>query len=165
MGLGHLAIGLVSPRTAPQIPLWALLVATEVLDILWGLFALVGLDSIKPAPWSHSLFMAALWSVLAGMLAGYHYRSHRAGSLIGGLVASHWVLDFVSHPMFGGPPNLPLFLTGSPQVGLGLYTAIGMGFATVIELGMLAIGTAIYLHQRRKAGMHPVKPQNEVSIH
>jgi hypothetical protein len=35
--------------------------------------------------------------------------------VIGLIIFSHWVLDFITHPMFGGPPDLPLLFDGSPN--------------------------------------------------
>ena len=150
MGIGHLVIGLVAKPAAPKIPLWVLLVATEVIDILWIILALAGVENFGHSPWSHGLFMSAIWSVTAALLTAHFYRSYRTGALMGVLVFSHWVLDLISHPMFGGPPNLPLLFDGSPKVGFGLYSAIGMGAATGVELGMLAIGIAIYWAMRKR---------------
>ena len=78
-----------------------------------------------------------------------------------GLVAfSHWVLDFVSHPIpfpsfswrtwqwsYGHPlpPDLPLLFSGSPKVGLGLYNSMSAVEATVLELGMFLLGLAVYV--------------------
>lgn len=151
MGLGHFAIGLAAKPAAARVPLWVLLAATEVLDILWGVFALASLDSLEHAPWSHSLAMAGVWAIVGAVLTGYIYHSAAAGLLVGGLVASHWGLDFISHPMTGGPPNLPLLPLGDAQVGLGLYSAVGMGVATIIEMAMLAIGAVIAAYHRRQA--------------
>lgn len=61
-------------------------------------------------PWSHGLFMAAVWSLLGFALAFLLSRHLRTGLIIGALVFSHWVLDFISHPMGMGkklPPDLP----------------------------------------------------------
>jgi hypothetical protein len=68
------------------------------------------------------------------------------GHIIGLLGFSHWVLDFVSHPMGMGkelPPDLPLLFAGSPKVGLGLYNSVAA--ALITDFGLLAVGMAIYL--------------------
>ncbi|HZW04911.1 MAG TPA: hypothetical protein VFF68_13340, partial [Anaerolineaceae bacterium] len=118
------------------------------IDILWGIFFLLGLDSMEYAPWSHSLVMAAAWSAALGALAALVYRHRRTGLIIGLVVFSHWVLDFITHPMGIGNTvrDLPLAFAGSPRLGLGLYTTqLGM-WATEIVLPLL--GLAIYLHSQ-----------------
>ena len=84
----------------------------------------------------------------------------RAGAVIGLVVLSHWLLDFVSHPIpfasfswrlwqwsFGHPlpPDLPLLFGGSKKVGLGLYNMISALEATALELGMLLLGFEVYM--------------------
>ena len=149
MGIGHLGAGLAVKRLAPQVSLGVLLLAAELIDILWIIFALAGIETMGFSPWSHSLFMAVVWSVAAAFIAGIFYRSRRAAVLIGLVVFSHWVLDFISHPMgalgMGAQPDLPLFFAGSVRVGLGLYNTIPG--VIIGELGMILLGLAFYLPQ------------------
>ena len=99
--------------------------------------------------------MSVIWSVLAALLAGRIYHDKRSGIIIGLLVFSHWVIDFITHPMgaiFGGtplPPDLPLFFNSSHKVGLGLYNhSITIAIAT--DIGMLLLGIGIYVFYRIK---------------
>lgn len=146
MGIGHLGAGLAAKRLAPQVSLGVLLLATELIDILWIIFALVGIEKMGLSPWSHGLFMAVIWSMAVGLLAGYFYRSRRAAALIGLVVFSHWLLDFISHPMgalgMGSQPDLPLFFAGSAQVGLGLYKTVPG--VVIGELGLILLGLVCY---------------------
>jgi len=148
---GHIAIALAAKPAAPRAPLWILMLATEVLDLL--AFALIALGiertgSDASFPWSHGLLMSLMWSALAGGIGFFLYRDRRAGIAIGLMVFSHWVMDFVSHG-----PDLPLLFGGSPTVGLGLESSLAVGL--IMELSMLAAGTAIYLAwRRRRAGHH-----------
>jgi len=104
--------------------------------------------------------MSVIWSVAAALLAVRVYREYRAGLVVGLLVFSHCVLDFISHPIpfssfswrswqwsFGHslPPDLPLLFAGSPKVGLGLYNSISAVKATALELGMLVLGGVVYI--------------------
>jgi hypothetical protein len=158
-GLGHLGLGFTAKPFAPKVHLLVLLIATELIDILWGIFYFTGLDKngvgTDSSPCSHSLFMSVVWSALAALIAGRIYHDHRSGIVIGLLVFSHWVLDFITHPMgaiFGGkplPPDLPLFFTGSCKVGLGLYNH-SFTTAIVTDIGMLIIGIALYVFYRLK---------------
>jgi hypothetical protein len=153
-GFGHFAVGFAVKPLAPKVPLGVLLVATEVLDILWAVFYFTGVDRGAPlagaSPMSHGLFMSVIWSVIAALLVALIYRDRRSGVIAGLLVFSHWVVDLVTHPMgaiFGGnplPPDLPLFFSGSPLVGFGLYNH-SFAIAIATDLGMLILGIAIYV--------------------
>ncbi|PKN91036.1 MAG: hypothetical protein CVU44_21495 [Chloroflexi bacterium HGW-Chloroflexi-6] len=160
-GLGHLAAGFAAKPAAPQIPLWVYLVASETNDLLYFVFTAVGLEKpvattmnftegiryLEPVlnPWSHGLFMSAVWAGLAGALAWLIYRDRRAGLILGLVVFSHWIFDFLMHS------NLPLFFAGSPQVGLGLENT-GLGFLaiTIFDLVVLAAGITVYFRTRNR---------------
>jgi hypothetical protein len=156
----HVAVGFASKPLSKRVPVGLLILAAELLDILAIGFSIIGLEKDGFAPWSHGLFMAGVWSALFAIIGWLIYRSYRTGLLLGSLVFSHWLIDFVTHPMgavFGGrplPPDLPLFFDGSPRVGLGLYNH-SIVTAYVIELGSMAAGLAAYVayfvSQRRKA--------------
>ncbi|MGC1646040.1 MAG: hypothetical protein WA741_09450, partial [Candidatus Sulfotelmatobacter sp.] len=106
----------------------------------------------------HGLFMSVIWSVAAALLSARIFRDYRAGAVVGLLVFSHWVLDFISHPMgFGHPqtPDLPLLFHGSRNVGLGLYNSIGVTQAILIEVAIFIPGAVVYatyVFKKRKAG-------------
>ncbi len=161
-GLGHLGLGFAAKVIAPKVHLAVLLVATELIDILWGIFYFTGIDrggaGLDSSPWSHSLFMSAIWSVLAAVLAAWIYHDRRSGIVAGLLVFSHWVIDSFTHPMgaiLGGsplPPDLPLFMNGSPKVGLGLYNH-SIIVAIASDMVMLLLGLVFYFRYRNKPGM------------
>lgn len=155
-GLTHLGVGLAAKPAAPKIPLAILIVSAYVIDIMWGVFFLTGIEG-SPEPgattsnaWSHGLLMAAVWSVLAGLLA-WRIGNRRAGLIIGLLVFSHWLVDFVSHPMtavFPDDTGLPIFFADWPLVGLGLWrTQLGV---TIGEYGVFLLGLTIYLVTLRR---------------
>jgi hypothetical protein len=158
-GLGHIGFGFAAKPIAPKVHLLVLLIATELIDMLWGFFYFTGIDRNEvgtySSPWSHSLFMSVIWSVLAALIAAHIYHDRRSGIVIGLLVFSHWVIDFITHPMgaiFGGiplPPDLPLFFNGSSKVGLGLYNH-SFTIALVTDIGMLIIGIFIYVFYKIK---------------
>ena len=67
------------------------------------------------------------------------------GMILGLVVFSHWILDFIVHI-----PDLPLFLEGSPNLGLGLWgSGTGLIASIILELALFAIGIAIYLAWRK----------------
>jgi membrane-bound metal-dependent hydrolase YbcI (DUF457 family) len=162
MGPGHFGIGFVARPFAPKAPLWTLLVASEALDLLSFGFIAIGMEkmafsltdfehgiqTITPGsiPWSHGLFMSLVWSLLFGALACLVYRDRRTGVVVGLVVFSHWILDFIVHA-----PDLPLLFEGSPVVGLGLWTSgPGLLLSGILELLLLGGGVAFYLAARKR---------------
>lgn len=158
--LGHMAVGFAAKPAAPKAPLWVLLLATEVLDLLsWG-FRVVGIEQaslnltefvrgniVLSVPWSHGLLMSVIWSLLALVIIYLIYRDRRTAGIIGLAVFSHWLLDFIVHP-----PDLPLWFSDSPMFGLGLWTSgPGLAISFILEFGLLAAGVSLYLNAKRRA--------------
>jgi len=153
-GLAHVGVGLAAKRFAPKVPVGVLLLGAYVIDIVWGVFFVVGVEHFGVTttnPWSHGFFMALVWSGVAAFIAQRCCHNLRTSVIIGLLVFSHWVVDFISHPMtavFPGDTGLPLFFDGSPTVGLGVWsTQLGVN---VGEYGTFIAGLAIYLLTRAK---------------
>lgn len=162
MGPGHFGIAFVAKTTAPRLPLWALLVGSELLDLLCFGFAALGVETLGESqssltegiriivpgviPWSHGLLMAILWAAAAAGAAQALFHDRRASIGLGLVVFSHWVLDFIVHL-----PDLPLLFNGSPKLGLGLWgSGTGLVLSGVIEIVLLAGGFASYLVWRRR---------------
>jgi hypothetical protein len=155
--LAHLGVGLAAKPAAPKVPVVVLVVSAYAIDFIWGVFFFTGLERLPESnspttnPWSHGLFMAVVWSVLAGLAAALISRDRRISLIVGLLVFSHWVVDFISHPMtavFPGDTGLPLLFEGSPTVGLGVWrTQLGVNIG---EYGTIIGGSIIYLLALRK---------------
>ena len=143
-------MALAAKKAEPKLRLPALVAATYGLDLLWPIFLLFGLETVRVDagatpftpldfinyPWSHSLLLALVWGALAGSLASMA-GTVRMGVILGAVVVSHWFLDFVSHR-----PDMPLW-PGGPLVGLGLWYSIPA--TIVVEGALLAIGLALYV--------------------
>jgi hypothetical protein len=162
MFLGHYALGLAAKRVDPGLPLPVLLAASQVLDLLWPVFVLSGVERVDVSPgdtaftplrfasypWSHSLVMALLWgAAFAAAVAGVARRtgkrwSARESVLVAALVVSHWVLDFASHR-----PDMPLWPGGGPLLGLGLWRSVPATLA--VEIAMFAAGVVLYARATR----------------
>lgn len=149
-GLPHFAFGFGGKWFASKLPLWVLLIASALLDIIWGLFWLLGIEN-EAAPWSHGLFMAIVWSAIAALVVGGLYKNRKYGILTGAVVFSHWIIDFITHPMGavinnGEPlsPDLFLLFYNSPKVGLGLYNGSPV-VAYIFEFAVLAVGIVSYI--------------------
>ena len=160
--LGHLAIGFAAKPFAPIAPLWALLLASEVPDLLFFGFEAAGIEYqavaqtdlnqglqiISPGsnPWSHGLFMTAVWAILVAGIAFLLFRNRRTSIVLGLMVLSHWVLDFLVHP-----PELSLLFDGSLLVGLSLWSSgFGLIISVILEVVLLAVGISIYLRTRKQ---------------
>jgi hypothetical protein len=155
MFIGHFALGFAAKQVEPRLPLGVLLAAPELLDLVWPILVLAGVEHVEVAPgntaftplaftdypWSHSLVASIGWSLALALLLRRSGFSWRAGGIAGALVASHWVLDFVSHV-----PDMPLW-PGGPRVGLGLWRSVPA--TLVVEIAMYAAGLLIYLRATR----------------
>ncbi len=89
--------------------------------------------------------------LLTGGISGLISRNRRTSLIIGLLVLSHWVVDFISHPMtamFPDDTGLSLLFDGSPIAGLGVWTTqLGVNIS---EYGTLFLGLVIYIFSLRK---------------
>jgi len=156
MFIGHMAVGFASKRLAPRASMGVLMAAPMALDLLWPLFLVAGWEQVRidpgntaftpldfvSYPYSHSLAMSALWGVLFGLLywSGTRYV---AGAVVTGFgVVSHWILDFVTHR-----PDLPLSVSGTTRLGLGLWNSVAGTIA--VESVMFASGVWIYASMTR----------------
>lgn len=144
-GIAHLGIGLVSSLLLPDIHVLILIICAYLLDIIFFGFLCVSLeqipkeDQVGEAPWSHSLFMAIIWSVLAAIVSMLFTQDRFTTMIIGFLVLSHWVIDFLVSPMtYAFPSDTGKLLHpfgGSPKVGLGLMrTKLGVVLSEGIPL-------------------------------
>jgi hypothetical protein len=151
MFLGHVAVGFASRRLAPQTGLGWLMAAPILLDLVWPVFLMIGLEQVRidpgntaftpldfaSYPYSHSLLMAGIWgAALGGVYFGLRQRGADSFVLALGVV-SHWVLDWWTHR-----PDLPLTLGGPERYGLGLWNSV-LG-TVAVELTMFAAGLWLY---------------------
>ena len=151
MFIGHFAIGLLARKKETQPSLALMFVAVQFLDLLWPVLVLMGIESlaIDPGntklthldfeyyPYSHSLLMALVWSVLFGVVY-YVFKKNRNGALLlGGLVFSHWVLDLITHR-----PDLPLSPFSETKVGFGLWNYPVAEI--ILELAIFGLGAFLY---------------------
>jgi membrane-bound metal-dependent hydrolase YbcI (DUF457 family) len=150
MFIGHYALGLAAKRAAPRTSLGNLFIAPTLADLLWPIFLLLGMEHVHAEPnanpflvgwfddypYSHSLFMLLVWGALFAFLYRARTGYQRGALVLGLLVASHWLLDVITHR-----PDMPLY-PGGPRVGLGLWNA--MTATIVVEGLLLLIGVALY---------------------
>lgn len=160
MFVGHYSASLVGKRFAPELPLWALLLAAQAVDIAWATFILLGVEHVRIVPghtatnpldlyhmpYTHSLPAALAWSLGIGLVGWAWARrvvpnaARRLAAVLGAVVFSHWLLDLIVHA-----PDLPLW-DDHAKVGLGLWNHVVV--STVLELALL-IGGAVWLRADR----------------
>ena len=157
MFAGHYAVSFLVKKAESKLPLWILFLATQLLDILWAIFVLLGIERyrITPGitaslpldlyymPYTHSLAAAVAWSAVVFALCRWviplsGLRSNRSARFLALAVFSHWVLDLVVHR-----PDLPLY-DNAYKVGFGLWNYPVI--ALLLESALLFGAIWLYLH-------------------
>ncbi|MBH5319531.1 metal-dependent hydrolase [Paenibacillus sp. GSMTC-2017] len=158
MFAGHFGLAAGVKAQAPEVPLWALMLGTQLLDVAFIPLLLSGVETIDEhshgggyggliihADYTHSLLGAIILAIVAGLL-GKRFWGKRAGYILGGVVFSHWILDLVMHR--ADMPFLPGNIGDLPLIGLGVWEFKGISIA--LEITLLAIGLIMYLFSTRK---------------
>src|SRR6476659_10332231 len=94
MFVGHYSVAFAVRTQQNKIPLWVVFVAVQFLDHIWATLVLLGIEKLRVIkgftagsmldsyfhPYSHSLIMAAIWSVIAELVykgvCGQHRRHY-----------------------------------------------------------------------------------------
>lgn len=157
MFIGHYALAFGAKKAAPTVSLGTAFLACQFADLLWPTLLMLGVEAVEidpgntlvtplnfvSYPYSHSLVMLAIWSALFALV----YRAIRGWNkaaiiTVAALVFSHYVLDVITHR-----PDLPITLTGSRRLGLGLWNHPGSTLA--LEVALFLAGTTLYLRVTR----------------
>jgi membrane-bound metal-dependent hydrolase YbcI (DUF457 family) len=163
---GHFGLAAGVKARAPAVPLWALMLATQWLDVLFVPLVLLGIEGFEPVPgarpgaygeviihadFTHSLLGALLLSALFGAAAAFRY-GRRTGAILALVAFSHWILDLLVHR--GDMPILPGGVGHLPRLGFGLWRLPGV--AAALELAIVVVGATMYWRAARKvAGTDP----------
>lgn len=151
MFAGHFGLAAAVKAKEPQTPLWALMLSTQLLDVIFVPLYAAGIETIQPldggsygeqvihANYSHSLVGALVIALAAGLLAGWRW-NRRSGIVIGTVVFSHWLLDLIVHR--GDLPILPGNLGHLPTLGFGLWASPALSI--VLEGLLVAVGAILY---------------------
>jgi len=129
---GHFGFAAGVKSSERAVPLWALMLATVWLDVVFVPLFIMKIESVVPvhgvqqayggafiyAPYTHSVVGAAILSLIAGAAGGLAW-GRRSGVVLGLVAFSHWVLDLAVHR-----PDLAIFpgnLGNLPLLGFGLW--------------------------------------------
>jgi membrane-bound metal-dependent hydrolase YbcI (DUF457 family) len=151
MFIGHFAVALAAKKAAPKASLGTLIAASQLVDLLWPVFLLTGLENVRidpgntavtpldfyDYPITHSLAGAVGWSLLFGGVYYLRRKLSREAVVLTLVVFSHWLLDLLTHR-----PDLPLLGNDSVKLGLGLWNS--MTGTVIVEFGLFAAGAYLY---------------------
>jgi len=157
MFIGHYGIGLALKKVEPKLSLGLLIFGAIMLDILFGLFLLSGIEHAKIVPgatvvspfefydypFSHSAVGVIIWATV-GFLAywlwpkGDRTQRKRPAFILAVAIFSHFILDFISHT-----PDLTIFGNNSPKLGLSLWN--NLGGTIIVEMGIFFVGFILYM--------------------
>ena len=152
MFIGHFGVAFAAKRALPSVSLGTWFVACELVDLIWPLFLLLGIETVAISPgitaftpldftyypWTHGLLMCAVWALAMGAIYWFARRSVFAATIVGAVVLSHWFLDAIVHR-----PDLPLAPGSDVKIGFGLWNSV-VG-TLVVEVALLALGLGFYL--------------------
>lgn len=148
MYVGHFAIGLAIKARYPKVPALPIMMGVGFLDLLDGIFILLGFNTVTPnlasgpylffdltfIDWDHSLLAALFWSMIWGLL----FIKHRAVAAVAALAAfSHFIADWPMHNS-----DLALYPHSIEHYGYGLWGKLGT-LAWVLE-GTFSAVLAVY---------------------
>ncbi|MDB6162209.1 MAG: hypothetical protein JWO04_5915 [Gammaproteobacteria bacterium] len=156
---GHFGLAAAIKWRERQAPLWALMLATVWLDIIFVPLFLTGVETIQPVPgthggygaviiradYTHSLVGALGISAIFGGLTAVWW-GRRTGFVLGAVVFSHWLLDLVVHR--ADMPILPGGHGTLPRLGLGLWRFPNAAMSA--ELALVIAGAWLYWRAARE---------------
>jgi hypothetical protein len=151
---GHFGLAAGVKAREPAVPLWALMLATQWLDVVFVPLYLTHVERIEVigggppgygngiihADDTHSLIGALVLSLAFALPAAWRW-GRRAAAVLGAVVFSHWLLDLLVHrhdmPLLPGAP------AGTPLFGFGLWRWPLVTAA--VELALVLWGSVAYL--------------------
>lgn len=168
---GHFGLAAIVKSREPQMPLWALMAATQLLDIIFATLYAFGIEKIGPVAgtqggygqlvgnyfdYTHSLVGALGISLVAAIVVGIPW-GRRNGLVLGAVVFSHWLLDLLVHR-----PDLPI-LPGNagdlPRIGLGLWAIPWISIA--LELALILAGAYLYYHAAMRSAVRAERQETK----
>lgn len=158
---GHFGFAAGVKAKTPAVPLWALMLACQWLDVLFVPLLLAGVERLEPvagtkmgayggavihADYTHSLVGAALLSAVLGVPAALRW-GRRTGVILALVSFSHWLLDLPMHR--ADMPILPGDAGNLPRLGFGLWQHPVP--SALLELAIVVTGATMYWAAARRA--------------
>lgn len=161
MFIGHYGLALAAKRVEKNISMGLYFLAVQFVDIVWCVLVLLGIEKVNIAPgitaanplefvsypFTHSLLGSIIWAGAIYILCRTipmkgNLNRKKVSLFFGGLVLSHFMLDVVVHD-----PDLSLYGSDSPRVGLGLWNHVAVSY--ILESLIFLGGLYIYLKVTR----------------
>ena len=145
MFVGHYAPAFVAAAVSHRAPrLGTLFVAAQFLDYGFFGLSLIGLEQARfvpgatrmmpfvlDIPYTHSLIGAAGLAMVAGLAMIAWHGTLRPAAVVGAVVLSHWLIDWLVHAPYvtlaGAPPAWGMALWNGPWLAIPLEIAITAG--------------------------------------
>ncbi|MGD8362242.1 MAG: metal-dependent hydrolase [Gemmatimonadota bacterium] len=139
----HAGTALLLKRRYPAVPIAALLISVQAMELAWVGLNYLGVESTTTGPvvrsvadihlaympYSHSVTAALGVAVLTWVVFEFGLRKRQIGRAAGLGIASHLLLDLVTHS-----PDIVVWPgSASPRLGLGLYSSAPLA-AFAVEL-------------------------------
>lgn len=131
---GHIALGISAKRWVPIVPLWLLVVASQLPDWVDVFVCTLRPGTINPAMLSHSIPAIVVLAGVTAVAGKLFFGSWYVAKILALLVLSHLVGDYVT----GIKPTW----SGGPLVGLRLYSNPMLDF--IFESMVIAWGWWMY---------------------
>jgi len=156
MFVGHVAVAMLAARARPRTPFVWWMAAANLVDLVWPLLLLAGVETVRVAPgitaftplafesypWTHSLLAGVLWGAALAGFARAAGVERAALPLLAATVVSHWLLDWLTHV-----PDLPLAPWLAGRYGLGLWRSVPG--TLVVEGALWLAAITLFLRARR----------------
>jgi membrane-bound metal-dependent hydrolase YbcI (DUF457 family) len=161
MFAGHFGLAAIVRSKEKTVPLWVLMLSTQLLDVVFIPLLLLGIETIQPignkgygeqiihAEYTHSLVGALVIAGVAGFFAKRKW-GQKGGLLVAAMVFSHWILDLLVHRM--DMPILPGNLGNLPLLGIGLWQY--QTVSILIEGLLVLAGIILYFTSVMKRADH-----------
>lgn len=156
---GHFGFAAAVKAKVPRAPLWALMLASVWLDVIFVPLFAAGIEPIEKvagtsggygegiihADYTHSLVGALVIAAAFGLVCAIWWRRSVA-LVLGAVVFSHWLLDLPMHR--ADMPLLPGNAGALPLLGFGLWRSEVA--SAVLELLLVLAGTYLYARAAAK---------------
>jgi hypothetical protein len=170
---GHFGFAALVKSRERQVPLWALMLATVWLDVVFVPLFMMGIEYIQPVPgtpggygnaiihanYTHSLVGALFLSSVFGIVCSLRW-GRRSGIVLGLVSFSHWLLDLIVHR--GDLPILPGDLGHLPQLGFSLWRI--RAAVAGAELALVVIGAWLYWRAARSVADSASSGQTRAAV-
>ncbi|HEX4446062.1 MAG TPA: hypothetical protein VH044_04975 [Polyangiaceae bacterium] len=156
---GHFGLAAAVKSRAPRAPLWALMLATVWLDVLFVPLVVAHVETFAPLPgtrggygealihadYTHSLLGALIIAAAFGLVTAIPW-GKGVGATLGAVVFSHWLLDLPMHHQ--DMPLLPGNAGDLPLLGFGLWSLPAA--SAILELALVVGGSLLYWRAARR---------------